>query len=91
MTDIIHNPSNQRFEVTIDGFTGFLSYEVVSEDILDYNHTIVPRELGGRGLGTALVKHALTYARDHHKKVVPSCSFVASYIDRHDEYQSLLA
>lgn len=91
MTDITHNPATQRFEVTIDGHTGFLSYEVIDDDTLNYNHTIVPKELGGRGLGTALVKHALDYARDNGKKVVPSCSFVASYIDRRDEYQSLLA
>ncbi|OPH38685.1 Uncharacterised protein [Moraxella lacunata] len=91
MTDIIHNPATQRFEVTIDGHTGFLSYEVIDGNTLNYNHTIVPKELGGRGLGTALVKHALDYARDNDKKVVPSCSFVASYIDRRDEYQSLLA
>ncbi len=91
MVDIRHDPSTQRFEVTIDGLTGFLSYEVVDEHTLDYNHTIVPRELGGHGLGGALVGHALAYAREHHKKVVPSCSFVASYIDKHAEYQSLLA
>lgn len=91
MTDIIHNLATQRFEVTIDGHTGFLSYEVINDDTLDYNHTIVPKELGGRGLGTALVKHALDYARDNGKKVVPSCSFVASYINRRDEYQTLLA
>ncbi|OPH39771.1 GNAT family N-acetyltransferase [Moraxella equi] len=91
MTDITHNSATQRFEVTIDGHTGFLSYEVIDDDTLNYNHTIVPKELGGRGLGTALVKHALDYASDNGKKVVPSCSFVASYIDRRDEYQSLLA
>ncbi|UYZ68521.1 N-acetyltransferase [Moraxella bovis] len=91
MTDITHNPATQRFEVTIDGHTGFLSYEVIDDDTLNYNHTIVPKELGGCGLGTALVKHALDYARDNGKKVVPNCSFVASYIDRRDEYQSLLA
>ncbi|STZ63053.1 Uncharacterised protein [Moraxella lacunata] len=91
MTNITRNPATQRFEVTINGHTGFLSYEVVDDDTLNYNHTIVPKELGGRGLGTALVKHALDYARDNGKKVVPSCSFVASYIDRRDEYQSLLA
>ena len=91
MTDITHNTDAGRFEITIDGHTGFLSYEVIDGDTLDYNHTIVPKELGGRGLGTALVKHALDYARNHDKKIVPSCSFVASCINRQDEYQSLLA
>lgn len=91
MTNIIHNPTTQRFETTIDGHTAFLSYEVVDDDTLNYNHTIVPPELGGRGVGTALVKFALDHARDNGKAVVPNCSFVASYIQRRVEYQSLLA
>ena len=88
---ITHNPTTQRFETVIDGHTAFLSYEMIDDKTLNYNHTIVPPELGGRGVGTALAKHALDYARDNHKKVVPSCSFVASYIQRRVEYQSLLA
>lgn len=90
MTDITHNTDLRRFETTIDGITAYLSY-LDHGDTLIYNHTIVPKELGGRGLGTALVKHALDYANEHNKKVVPSCSFVASYINRRPEYQHLLA
>lgn len=89
--NITHNPTTQRFETVIDGITAFLSYEIIDDNTLNYNHTIVPSELGGRGLGTALVRFALDYAKDNDKKVVPSCSFVASYINRRPEYQSLLA
>ncbi|MDO4895035.1 MULTISPECIES: GNAT family N-acetyltransferase [Moraxella] len=88
---ITHSPTTQRFETTIDGHTAYLSYEVLNEDTLNYNHTIVPSELGGRGIGSALVKFALEYAQQHHKKIVPSCSFVAAYIDKKTEYQQLLA
>lgn len=90
MTNISHNPITQRFETTIDGHTGFLSYEIIDDNTLNYNHTIIPEELGGRGLGTALVKHALDYAKEHDKKIVPSCSFVASYVKKHPEHQHLL-
>lgn len=77
---ITHNPTAQRFETVIDGHTAFLSYEIVNDNTLNYNHTIVPPELGGRGIGTALVKFALDYARENGKSVVPSCSFVARYL-----------
>lgn len=90
MDNITHNPSARRFETVIDGVAAFLSYDVMNDDTLDYNHTIVPSELGGRGVGTALVKYALTYAREHNKKIIASCSFVASYVNKHDEYQDLL-
>lgn len=86
---ITHNESANRFETTIDGHTGYISYQE-RDDKLVYDHTLVPKELGGRGLGTALVKHALDYARAHDKKVVPQCSFVASYINRRPEYQDLV-
>lgn len=88
---ITHNPATQRFETVIDGHTAFLSYQVIDDTTLNYNHTIVPSALGGRGIGSALVKFALDTAQAHHKKIVPSCSFVANYIDKHPNYQSLLA
>lgn len=87
--NITHNDAAHRFETTIDGQTGYISYQSQG-DTLIYDHTIVPSELGGKGVGSALVKHALEYARAQNKKVVPQCSFVASYIDKHAEYQDLL-
>lgn len=87
--DINHNEQNQRFETTIDGHTGYISYREQG-DTLVYDHTIVPPQLGGRGVGSALVKHALDYAREHNKTVVPQCSFVASYINKHPDYQDLV-
>ena len=87
--NIIHNESAKRFETTIDGHIGYISYQD-NGDALIYDHTIVPNELGGQGVGSKLVKHALDYAREHDKKVVPQCSFVSSYISKHPEYQDLV-
>lgn len=87
--DITHNENAQRFETTIDGHTGYISYQDQG-DTLVYDHTIVPSELGGKGVGSALVKHALDYARSHDKKVVPQCSFVATYIKKRPEYAGLV-
>ena len=87
--DITHNQAAKRFETTIEGHTGFISYQDQGDRIV-YDHTIVPSELGGKGVGSALVKHALDYARSEGKKVIPTCSYVASYINKHAEYQDLL-
>ena len=88
-SDITHNAGAQRFETTVDGHTGYISYQQRGDSLV-YDHTIVPPELGGRGIGSILVKHALDYARENDKKVVPECSFVSSYINKHPEYQDLL-
>jgi len=87
--DISHNKDSNRFETTIEGQTGYISYQERG-DTLVYDHTIVPQALGGRGVGSKLVKHALDYARDHDKKVVPQCSFVSSYINKNPEYKDLV-
>jgi len=87
--DITHNQAAKRFETSINDQTGYISYQERG-DTLVYDHTIVPQSLGGRGVGSALVKHALDYAREHNKKVVPQCSFVASYINKHPDYQDLI-
>ncbi|MGR3899280.1 N-acetyltransferase [Psychrobacter sp. 1176_08] len=87
--EIIHNQSANRFETSIDNQTGYISYQERG-DTLVYDHTIVPQALGGRGIGSALVKRALDYARENGKKVVPQCSFVSAYISKHPEYQDLL-
>ncbi|MGP5536485.1 GNAT family N-acetyltransferase [Psychrobacter glacincola] len=86
---ITHDEQANRFETSIDGHTGYISYQE-RDDTLVYDHTIVPQELGGRGIGSALVKHALNYAREQNKKVIPQCSFVSSYISKHPDYQDLL-
>lgn len=87
--DITLNEQANRFETTIDGQTGYVSYKDRG-DTLVYDHTEVPQALEGQGVGSALIKHALDYARKHDKKVVPQCPLVASYINEHPAYADLI-
>lgn len=88
MSNITHNEQAQRFEIQQDGQTAYLSYQQAGDKLI-YDHTIVPDALGGQGIGKQLAKHALDYAREQGKKVVPTCSFVASYIQKNPQYQDL--
>ncbi|MFW2176737.1 MULTISPECIES: GNAT family N-acetyltransferase [unclassified Moraxella] len=90
MTTITHNEQTQRFEIQKDGHTAYLSYQPQG-DTLVYDHTIVPEALGGQGLAKQLTQHALDYAREQGKKVVPACSFVASFIQKNPDYADLVA
>jgi len=87
---IEHNEDNKRFETQIEGVTAYISYQL-KDHVINFDHTIVPAELGGRGIASSLVKHALAFARQNNLKVIASCSFVDSYINKHPEYQDLLA
>lgn len=90
MSNITHNTAAQRFELTQDGATAYLSYQTAGEKLI-FDHTIVPPAIEGQGIGSQLAKHALDYARQNGKKVVPACSFVAHFMQKHAEYQDLLA
>jgi len=87
---IQHNKQAQRFEVNLAGHIGYMSY-VLNDESIEYNHTIVPKALGGKGIGSELVKYGLAYARVNHLQVIPTCSFVAAYIDKYPVFQDLLA
>jgi predicted GNAT family acetyltransferase len=53
-------------------------------------HTEVPESLEGRGLGSALVRAALEYARSAGLRVDPKCPFARTYLARHAEYADLV-
>ena len=87
---IVHNPSASRFETTVDGHLSVAEYERDGPRIV-FMHTLVPPELRGRGIAEKLVRAALAYARTQGLKVVPACSYVAKFIERHQEYRDLVA
>ncbi|MGC3982169.1 MAG: GNAT family N-acetyltransferase [Steroidobacteraceae bacterium] len=90
MYKVIDNTARQRFEMEAEGDISFIDYYRQGK-VLVMTHAEVPHEMNGRGLGTAMVKGALDIVREREEKVIPSCPFVAIYIRRHPEYQSLLS
>jgi hypothetical protein len=55
------------------------------------DHTFVPAELNGQGLAAILTEAALTLARKDQVRIVPQCSYVARWLDRHPAWQDLVA
>ncbi|EJW10288.1 hypothetical protein A33M_0225 [Rhodovulum sp. PH10] len=84
------NPQKSRYELEQDGATAAAHYRI-SGDVITFTHTEVPDALHGRGVGSKLVHGALENTRERKLKVVPRCSFVAAYIDRHREFADLVA
>jgi len=91
MPTIRHEPAARRFAADVDGAEAFISYRERPGRVLDFKHTYVPPTARGGGIASQLAAHALTFAGDGGYKVVPSCPFVAVYIERHPEYRDLLA
>lgn len=91
MPAIRHEPAARRFATEVAGATAFISYREHAARVLDFDHTFVPLASRGSGIASQLTAHALRYARAGGYKVVPSCPFVAAYIERHAEFRDLLA
>lgn len=87
--NIRHVAERERFEVELDGGVAFVAYEAL-DGALDLVSTWVPPEERNRGVGAALVVHALEHARDAGLEVVPTCPFVPDVISRYPEYRSLV-
>jgi predicted GNAT family acetyltransferase len=83
--EILHDSAQGRFSTTVDGHTGYVEY-VVREGVMDILHTIVPKEIGGRGIAGRLVEAALEYARAADLKVRATCEYAAAWMTRHPEY-----
>lgn len=78
-----------RFELEAEGHVAFSTYERSGETITIL-HTEVPKELAGRGIGTALAHGILELIRTEGLKVKPLCPFVKAYIGKHPEYADLV-
>jgi len=88
--EVLHNQEKNRFEISLDGAELAHADYRRDGDTLEFHHTYVPKSARGQGHAAVIVRTALDYARDNNFKVQPSCSYVAGYIERNPEYQTLL-
>lgn len=87
--EIVNNLDKRRFESVIGDYLARIDY-ILDGETITYTHTVVPDELGGQGVASKMARFVLDYARDNDLKVIPQCPFVAAYIKRHPEYESLV-
>lgn len=84
---IHHNVEARCFECTVEGHRSVAEYLLEGETMI-FTHTGVPTELRGRGIASHLVRAAVDYARRERKTIVPRCSYVAAWLERHPEVSS---
>lgn len=88
-SQVQHEKNFHRFAVHLGEATALLAYKQEG-DTLYLVHTEVPSQMEGKGIGGQLAKAGLEYARQNGLKVVARCPFVASYLQRHPEYNDLI-
>jgi predicted GNAT family acetyltransferase len=82
MSSVVNNTERQRFEVHEGSLMARLTYSI-DGDVIDLLDTKVPKEMEGRGVGSALIAAALRYATDEGLMVRTTCPFAKAYLDRH--------
>lgn len=66
-----------------------ITFNQQNDQQIDIDHTGVPEEMGGQGIGSQLVKAVVDYARENNLKVSATCPFAKNVIEKHDEYQDV--
>ena len=89
MSDIVNNKAQHRYELTVEGHLAATYYEI-ADGVITFVHTEVPPELGGKGIGSKLIKGALDQVRAEGLKVIAQCPFVKAFIGKNPAYQDLL-
>lgn len=77
-----HDRSQNRFVVQSDGAEAVLEYRATADSI-DFFRTYVPESLRGKGLAAKLVEEGLRYAKENNLRVIPTCSYVQKFVERH--------
>lgn len=83
-------PSGGRYFVRLDGYEAEMTYSKAGETRIIIDHTGVPKELGGKGIGVALVERGVLDARKEGKKIIPLCPYAKAQIEKHEEWQDVL-
>lgn len=85
--EIIHDERKHWFWTEVDNHLAHVAYELTEDGGLDIRHTIVPEEIGGRGIASSLVREAYNYARANHLQPVATCSYAVRWLEKHPGYE----
>lgn len=86
MSDVINDLQGSRFVIAIEGFEAYVLY-TEDKETLDLYSTFTPRELRGKGLAEKVVKAAFEYAREKGLKVIPTCPYIHTFLERNPDYK----
>ena len=88
---VTKNEAAGRYELHVDGELAGIADYVERDGTVVLPHTVIDGARRGQGLGAVLVQGVLDDVRPTGRTVVPSCWYVARFIDENPSYQDLLA
>lgn len=88
--ELIDNAERHRYEFHIDNYIPLIEYTKTKNGEIYLTHTEVPEALEGKGIGSRLVEAVLKDIEQKGLRLVPLCSFIASYIQKHPDWQRIV-
>jgi uncharacterized protein len=83
------NTSEERFEMEVDGHIGYITF-VISDGVYHMAHTIVPPEIGGRGVAKRLAIQTFDYLREKGLKANVTCSYLVAFKHKNPDYSDVI-
>jgi uncharacterized protein len=92
LSHVSFSKTESRYELLVDdrvaAFADYIAHAEVSA--IELPHTVTHPEFRGQGLAAKLITHVLNDLRASNQKVIPTCSYVAHFIESHPEYSDLV-
>ena len=89
--EVRDEPDRNRFVAEVDGQHAGLVEYLAHGDRVVITHTEVEDAFEGQGVASATTRQVLDTLRQRGQTVVPRCPYTARWIERHEDYQDLLA
>ena len=91
MSDVKYKKTDNggRFSIFENDLEAYMTYINAGETKIIIDHTIVPEELGGKGLGKKLLAAAVEFMRENNLKTVPTCPFAIAQIVKNPDYHDI--
>ena len=83
-------PTGGRYLARLEDAEAEMTYSRAGAKLIIIDHTGVPSELGGRGVGQALVLRAIEDARAEGFRIIPLCPFAKAQFDKHPDWADVL-
>lgn len=85
--EIVHEPENNRFIVPFDDEPATLKYRIGKQNdkgqagaVVDFTSTYVPSQHRNSGVGEALVRRGLAWAKEQDYQIEASCWYVDKFL-----------
>jgi predicted GNAT family acetyltransferase len=84
-------PKGGRYATGEQGQEAVMTFSRASPKLIIIDHTEVPDIYRGKGVGVQLALHAVEQARKGGWKIIPLCPFFKAQVERHPEWQDIVA